>query len=106
MTRELLHGKGTWSAEIAPMISRSIEGRKMTDSFWKNALASLPLSVQRRHAADFEMAERLDRSLDLALEAWNFALRVLARTCCIGAYTLRVGAHALENTAERLLLVY
>ena len=78
----------------------------MTDSFWKSALASLPPSVQRRHAADFQMAERLDRSLDVAFESWKSALRGLARTCCIAAYTLRVGAHRLESAAERLLLVY
>jgi len=78
----------------------------MTDLFWKNALASLPPAVQRRYAADFQMAQRLDRSLDLAFEAWNTALRALARICCAGAYMLRAGAYALESAAERLLLVF
>jgi hypothetical protein len=78
----------------------------MTYSFWKNALASLPPSVQRRHAADFEMAERLDRSLDFWSEGWNSAKRALARTCCAAAYTLRTAAHALESAAQRLLLSY
>src|SRR2546425_913332 len=43
----------------------------MTTLFWKDALASLPPSVQRRHAASFEAAERLEALLDLGIEAWG-----------------------------------
>ena len=78
----------------------------MTESFWKDALASLPPGVQRRHAADFEMAERLDRSLDLALNAWSSGKRTLARTCCAAAYAMRATAQMLERAAQRLLLMY
>ena len=78
----------------------------MTRSFWKNALASLPPSAQRRYAADFEMAERLDRFLDSAFEAWHASRPALAKICCAGAYALRAMAHMLERAAQRLLLVY
>jgi len=77
----------------------------MTRSFWKNALASLPPSVQHRYAADFEMAERLDRFLDFVFEAWDTAKPALAWICCAGAYALRATARMLESAAQRLLLV-
>jgi hypothetical protein len=78
----------------------------MTQSFWKDALASLPSSVQHRYAADFEMAERLDLFLDLVFGAWGTAKPALAQICCAGAYTLRATAHMLESAAQRLLLVH
>lgn len=78
----------------------------MTHSFWKDALASLPPAIRHRYAADFEMAERLDRSLDLALDAWSSSKRALARLCCACAYAMRTAAHMLERTAQRLLLMY
>jgi len=78
----------------------------MIRSFWKNALASLPPAVQRRYAADFAMAERLDRSLDIALDAWSSGKRTLARICCAGAYAMRTTAQMLERAAQRLLLMY
>jgi hypothetical protein len=78
----------------------------MTQSFWKNALASLPPALQRRYAVDFEMAERLDRSLDFYIDAWASRKRLLATICCGGAYTLRATAHMLESAAQRLLLLY
>ena len=78
----------------------------MTGSFWKDALASLPPEVQSRYAADFEMAERLDRSLDIALDAWSSGKRTLARICCAAAYARRTTAQILERAAQRLLLMY
>jgi hypothetical protein len=78
----------------------------MTRSFWKDALASLPPAVQRRYAAEFEMAERLDDFIDFCFDAWKSARRPLATICWASAYTLRVAAHLLERAAQRLLLVY
>jgi len=76
----------------------------MTQSFWKNARASLPPAVQRRYAAELDMAERLDRTLDFYFDLWESARRPLATICCAGAYTLRATAHMLESAAQRLLL--
>ena len=78
----------------------------MTETFWKDALASLPPTVRRRYAADFEMAERLDRSLDLALDAWSSVKRALAKVCCAGAYAMHAAAPMLERAAQRLLLTH
>src|SRR6266700_5745135 len=47
--------------------------KTMTTSFWKDALASLPPGVQRRYAANFEAAERMEALLDLGIEAWKSA---------------------------------
>src|SRR6266853_1077311 len=49
--------------------------KTMRKSFWKDALASLPPSVQVRYAASFEAAERFDAQLDLGIEAWGCAKR-------------------------------
>jgi hypothetical protein len=78
----------------------------MTESFWKDALASLPPAVRRRYAAHFEMAERLEWSLDRALDAWASVKRALARICCAGAYAMHVAAPMLERAAQRLLLTH
>src|SRR5207248_6070158 len=51
--------------------------KTMTTSFWKDALASLPPSVQRRYAASFEAAEHFEALLDLGVEAWGFAKHAL-----------------------------
>ena len=78
----------------------------MTETFWKDALASLPPAARRRYAADFAMAERLDRSLDLALEAWSSVKRALAKICCACAYAMHTAAPMLERAAQRLLLMH
>ena len=78
----------------------------MIRSFWKDALASLPPAVQRRYAADFEMAERLDRAIEFYLDAVSTGKRALAKACCLSAYAFRATAQWLEGAAERLLLMY
>ena len=75
----------------------------MTTSFWKGALASLPPGVQRRYAASFEAAERLDVALDLGVETWGSAKRALARICRAAARAMRGTARLLEGAAHRLL---
>jgi hypothetical protein len=75
----------------------------MRKSFWKDALASLPPSVQVRYAASFEAAERLDALLDLSVEAWGSAKHALARICQAAARAMRGTAHVLESAAHRLL---
>lgn len=78
----------------------------MTASFWKNALASLPPAVQRRYATDFEAAERLDELLDLGIDVWRHAGRVLAKICQGAAHALRTTARILDGAAQRLSLVH
>ena len=75
----------------------------MTKSFWKDALASLPPSVQVRHAASFEAAERFEALLDLGVEAWGFAKHALAKICQAVARAMRGTARILEGAAHRLL---
>ena len=75
----------------------------MTTSFWKDALASLPPSVQRRYAADFEAAERFEWLLDLGVEAWGFARHALAKICQAAAHAMRGMAGILDGAAHRLL---
>jgi len=75
----------------------------MTTSFWKDALASLPPSVQRRYAASFEAAERYEALLDLGVEAWDSAKHALARICQAAARAMRATARILEGAAHRLL---
>ena len=75
----------------------------MTKSFWKDALASLPLSVQRRYAASFEAAERFEALLDLGIEAWGSAKHALAKFCQAAARAMRGTARILEGAAHRLL---
>ena len=74
----------------------------MTKSFWKDALASLPLSVQVRYAASFEAAEHFDALLDLGIEAWGSAKQGLAKICQASARALRGTARILEGAAHRL----
>jgi len=69
----------------------------MTTSFWKDALASLPPSVQRRYAASFEAAEHFEALLDLGVEAWGFAKHALAKICQAAARTMRGTARILEG---------
>jgi len=77
--------------------------KTMTTSFWKDALASLPPSVQRRYAASFEAAEHFEALLDLGVEAWGFAKHALAKICQAAARTMRGTARILEGAAHRLL---
>src|SRR5205814_7272214 len=65
-----------WSSDVcsSDLRSKSPTKRKtMKKSFWKDALASLPPSVQARYAASFEAAERFEALLDLGIEAWGSA---------------------------------
>jgi len=77
--------------------------KTMTTSFWKDALASLPPSVQRRYAASFEAAERYEALLDLGIEAWGSAKHALAKICQAAARAMRGTARILEDAAHRLL---
>jgi len=78
----------------------------MTTSFWKNALASLPPSVQRRYAATFEAADRFEMLLDLGIEAWGSAKHALAKICRAAARAMRGTARILDSAAHRLLPVH
>ncbi len=75
----------------------------MTTLFWKDALASLPPSVQRRHAASFEAAERLEALLDLGIEAWGSVKHALAKICQAAARAMRGTARILDGAEHRLL---
>jgi len=77
--------------------------KTMTTSFWKDALASLPPSVQRRYAASFEAAEHFEALLDLGVEAWGFAKHALGKICQAAARAMRGTARILEDAAHRLL---
>ena len=77
--------------------------KTMKKSFWKDALASLPPSVQRRYAASFEAAERFEALLDLGVEAWGSAKHALAKFCQAAARAMRGTARILEGAAHRLL---
>ena len=77
--------------------------KTMTKSFWKDALAALPLSVQRRYAASFEAAENFETLLDLGIEAWDSGKHATARTCQAAARAMRGMARFLEAAAHRLL---
>src|SRR2546423_9742642 len=43
--------------------------KTMTTSFWKDAIASLPPSAQRRYAASFVAADRHEQLLDMGIDA-------------------------------------
>ena len=75
----------------------------MQKSFWKDALAHLPPSVQVRYAASFEAAENFEELLDLGVETWGSAKRVLAKICQGAARGMRGTAHLLEGAAHWLL---
>jgi len=78
----------------------------MTTSFWKTAAAALPPAVQRRYAAEFEAAERLERVLDLFLAAGSSARIALAKSCQAIALVLRATARFLDAAARRLALTH
>jgi len=52
---------------------------EITTPFWKNALASLPVSVRPRYAADIAAAERWELRIDKALKRWTRARSALTR---------------------------
>ena len=69
----------------------------MTESFWKDAAASLPPSVQRRYATEIEAMGRYDLLMDVAVDAWRNTRRVLGKGCL-------AAARMFDNVAHRLLL--
>ena len=81
----------------------STKRKTMTTLFWKDALASLPPNVQRRYAASFEAAERLEALLDLGIEAWGSVKYALAKICQAVARAMRGTARILDGAAHRLL---
>lgn len=76
--------------------------KTMTTSFWQDALATLPPSMQRRHAASFQAAERFEALLDLGFEAWGSARDALAKICQATAHAMRATARFLDRAAHRL----
>jgi hypothetical protein len=93
------------STNAAPCDSSQFPTKRkaMTTRFWKDALASLPPNVQRRHAASFEAAERLEALLDLGIEAWGSVKHALAKICQAAARAMRGTARVLDGAAHRLL---
>ena len=89
----------------APRTSSQLptERKTMTTLFWRNALASLPPSVQRRYATSFEAAERFEAVLDLGIEVWCFARDALAKTSRVAAHAMRGTARNLDHAAHRTL---
>jgi len=77
------------------------ERNTMTTLFWRNALASLPPSVQRRYASTFEAAERFEAMLDLGIEVWRFAKDAIAKTYEVAAHAMRGTARTLERAEHR-----
>jgi len=77
--------------------------KTMKKSFWKDALASLPPSVQVRYAESFEAAERFEALLDLGAVAWDSTRHALAKSCQASARAMRGTARFLEGAAHRLL---
>jgi len=86
-----------------PTERKTMTTSTMTPSFWKDALASLPSSVQRRYAASFEAAESFENLLDQGIEAWGSAKRGLAQICRVTARAMRGTARLLDSAAHRLL---
>ena len=76
----------------------------MGSSFWKNAAASLPRQVQRRCAAEFAAAARLEAALDLVIELVGITMLVLGRGCNGAAGGLRKTARILDAVARHLAL--
>jgi len=79
------------------------ERNTMTTLFWKNALASLPPSVQRRYATSFEAAERFEALLDMAIEVWCSAKHALAKTSRVAERAMRGTARTLDHAAHGAL---
>ena len=74
-----------------------LERIAMTESFWKDAAASLPPSVQRRYATELEAMGRYDVLMDVAVDAWRYARRALGKSC-------QAAARIFDNAARHLLL--
>jgi hypothetical protein len=77
------------------------ERNTMTTLFWRNALASLPPSVQRRYATAFEAAERFEAMLDLGIEVSRFAKDAIAKTYEVAAHAMRGTARTLDRAEHR-----
>ena len=75
--------------------------KTMTTLFWRNALASLPPSVQRRYASTFEAAERFEAMLDLGIEVSRFAKDAIAKTYEVAAHAMRRTARTLDRAEHR-----
>ena len=88
-------------AADAPRTSSQLptERKTMTTLFWRNALASLPPSVQRRYATAFEAAERFEAVLDMGIEVWCFARDALAKTSRVAGRAMRGTARTLDHAA-------
>jgi hypothetical protein len=71
-------------------------------TFWKQIAASLPPEVRVRYARDLEAAERFEHVIDLAIETWNRARRVLGRCCEALAQGLRRTARLFDSAARQL----
>lgn len=71
-------------------------------SFWKEKADSLPASVRERYAGYFEAAERWERVLDDAVDAWRGTRRALARGCKVAARCSRAAAQLLDAAARGL----
>ena len=74
----------------------------MTDSFWKNAAASLPPSVQKRYANLFVAADEVEQLIDWLLASRARAYSALAQACRGIADALRRSARKLDVKARRL----
>jgi hypothetical protein len=85
-----------------PTERKTMTTSTMTTLFWKDALASLPSSVQRRYAASFEAAESFENLLDQGIQAWGSAKRGLAQICRVTARAMRGTARILDSAARRL----
>lgn len=55
------------------------EGENVTESFWRNAAASLPPHVRRQYRHLFEAAEQWEPIIELLVDACSSAWRALAR---------------------------
>jgi len=74
----------------------------MTQSFWKEAAASLPPQVARRYAAAFEKAEVYEQLLDRIIGAWCSAGSKLMTSCKAASQRLRNAGRSRRNAAQRL----
>ena len=96
--------RGTHAAPSAsPRFPIRTERNAMTPSFWKDALASLPPSVQRRYATAFEAAERFEAVLDLGIEAWGAAKDALATLSRAAGQAMLGAARILDGASRRRL---
>jgi hypothetical protein len=100
--KELIR-RGADAPRTSSQLPTEGERKTMTTLFWRNALASLPPSVQRRYATAFEAAERFEAVLDLGIEVWRFAKGAFAKTSRVAAQAMRGTARTLDPAAHRTL---